>query len=269
MRHEARLSRMPLILRAAERRNIDRACETVSGIRPAGKRNPHPVRSLLIAIHQHDGPLPVRTLHCIRRYQFMAGAVFHVALRGKCLMIATRRLHPVQIDELSHEKLRQWLLNLIVRVHREHSKRSWRTAASRLHLQRQIVKEIDALATGVQERSDVIGQPDPGENVLIRFACTRREVAFGDQHWHVRGNAVLMPHLHDVAHQIGFVIKHSPRRVTWLKGIVLEGEECEIVHPAVLFQIVEKTSHPRDLALRVRPDLDIAVHSLERWAAQF
>ena len=177
-------------------------------------------------------------------------------------------LYPLQVDQLRYKKLGQRLLNLIIGIDREHSKRSRRAVASRLHLQRQIMEEVNGLPAGVQERSDVIRQPDSRENILISFTGARRKISLRDEHWHIRGNSVFMPNLHDMAHQLGLVIQHAPRGSAWLIRIVLEGKKREIVHAAMLLHVIDKTCGPRDFSVRIRPDLDVFIHSLKRRPAQ-
>src|SRR3984957_17693732 len=122
---------------------------------------------LLISIHSHDGKCSIRTLHGIGRHQLMPRAIGDVRIRGENLVCAAAGLRPFQIDQLSNEKLREWLLNLVIGIDREHSKGSRRTVASRLHVQGEIMKKINALSSGVQERSDIVCQPESAENILV------------------------------------------------------------------------------------------------------
>src|SRR5271165_2765004 len=112
----------------------------------------------------------------------MTGAVLRVAFRSEHLMLATGGLHPLQIDQLRYKELRKRLLNSIISINGKHPKRSRRGVASRFHLQRQVMEKINSLYSRVQERADVVGQPDSGENVLIGFAGARRKISLGDKH---------------------------------------------------------------------------------------
>ena len=192
----------------------------------------------------------------------MPRAIRDITLRRKRLMLAAGGLHPLQIDQLRHKKLCQRLLNLIIAIDCKHSKRSRRAVASRLHLQRQIMEEINRLPSRVQERANVIGQPDSRKNILISFAGARRKVSLRDEQRHVRRNSVLMPNFHDVAHQLGLVIEHAPRRFARIVRVMLERKERKIVHAPVLLQVIDKARGPRNVALRVGPDFDVFVHSL-------
>src|ERR1700731_3549378 len=96
----------------------------------------------LISIHRHDGNRSIRTLHSIGRHQLMPRSVGNVRLRGEYLMFAAAGLRPLQVDQLRDKKLREWLLNLVIGIDREHSKGSRRTVASRLHVQREVVKKV-------------------------------------------------------------------------------------------------------------------------------
>ena len=73
------LGGMPLILSAAEGDLIDRTGEE-SGLPGAVivKCNPHGMRILLIAIHQHQRPVAIRPPHYIGRHQRIAIGVLHV-----------------------------------------------------------------------------------------------------------------------------------------------------------------------------------------------
>ena len=77
-----------------------------------------------------------------------------------------------------------------------------------------------------------------------------------------------MPDLHDVAHQVGLVIKGAPRSLATVIGIVLKRKKCQIVHPPMLLQIIQKAPEPRDLAVRIGPRFNILIHSREGWPTQ-
>src|ERR1700722_16533125 len=105
------------------------------------------MRILLISIHGHDGNRSIRTLHSVGRHQLMPRAVGNIGPRGEYPVFTTARLRPLQIDQLRDKKLREWLLNLIIRIDGEHSKGSRRTVASRLHMQGGVVKTIKTLSS--------------------------------------------------------------------------------------------------------------------------
>src|ERR1700675_570011 len=180
------------------------------------------MRILLISIHGHDGKCSIGTLHSICRHQLMPRAVGNIRPCGKYLVLTAAGLRPFEIDQLRDKKLREWLLNLIICIDREHPEGPRRTVTSRLHVQGEIVKKINALSSRVEERSDIVCQPESAENILVGFACARRKVSFGDKHRHIRWDSVFMPDLHDVAYKFGFVIQHAPRRSAWIKWIMFE-----------------------------------------------
>src|SRR5580700_1995225 len=99
MSHEARMSRMPLILCFPERRNLNRSVERL--VLMAGlvfKRDLHPVSILLIAIHDKQRPPAVGTFQGICRYQRMPRAVVDIAAGGKYIMRFLTRSDPLQIN---------------------------------------------------------------------------------------------------------------------------------------------------------------------------
>src|SRR6266853_5967670 len=105
-------------------------------------------------------------------------------------MLSSAGLGPLQVDKLRHKELRQRLLNLVGSIDREHAERPRRTVAAGLHLQGQIVEVINALSPRVEQRSNVIRQPETGENVLVSFARAGRKISLGDEQRHIGGNAV-------------------------------------------------------------------------------
>src|SRR5580704_15348537 len=197
----------------------------------------------------------------------MTGAVVDVTAGGKYLVLLIARSDPLQIDQLRGEELRQRLLNIVVSIDGEHPKRSWRIVAAVLHHQRQIVKEINCVTAGVQKRTDVVGEPEAGKNVHVRFARGRGKVSLGYEHRQACGNSVIVPDLHDVTYQLRFFIKTAPGNSARIERIVFEGEKCEIAHSLVLLQIIDEPPGPRDLSVHVGPDFDVLIHALERWPA--
>src|SRR5580700_10049483 len=159
-------------------------------------------------------------------------------------MLAAVGLRPLRVDELRHKKLREWLLNFVVRVYGEHAERSRRTVATGLHLQRQVVEVINSFATGIKQGSDVISEPETRKHILIGFACGRRKIALGNEHRQIGGDPVLMPHLHDVAHEFWLIVERAPGNSARIVGIVLKGEEREILYVSMLLEVVEKTGGP-------------------------
>jgi hypothetical protein len=77
--------------------------------------------------------------------------VFVGACGGKHGMRSTIVLQPFEVDHPAGKILREGLLDLKVRVQRKHAERPWRIIAIVLHLQREIVKIVDAAATRIQE----------------------------------------------------------------------------------------------------------------------
>src|SRR5260370_19438179 len=103
-----------------------------------------------------------------------------------------------------------------------------------------MVEVKNALGPRVEQRSYLPRQPEAGKNVLISFARAGREISLGDEHRHVGGYAIFMPHLNDVAHEFGLVIKNAPRRLARIVGIVLERKERKILHASLLLHILEE-----------------------------
>src|SRR5260370_11439356 len=103
-----------------------------------------------------------------------------------------------------------------------------------------MVEVKNALGPRVEQRSYLPRQPEAGKNVLISFARAGREISLGDEHRHVGGYAIFMPHLNDVAHEVGLVIKNAPRRFSGIVRIVLERKEGEVFHAVLPPKISEK-----------------------------
>src|SRR5208282_5069265 len=136
-------------------------------IRVSAKRNANTMSVLLIAIDDEQRPLAIGTLQSVGGDQLAASAVVEIGLGRIDLMLSAAGLRPLQVYELRHKELRQRLLNFVVSVNREHAKGARRIIAAGLHRQGQIVKVINAIGACVEQRSDVIRQPDARENVLI------------------------------------------------------------------------------------------------------
>ncbi len=49
---------------------------------------------------------------------------------------------------------------------------------------------------------------------------------------------------------------------------MLERKKCQIVHATMLLQIIDEPRRPRNPSIRIRPDLNVFVYALKRWAAQ-
>ena len=75
---------MPLILRAAKRADTNRAGKEPIGIGiRIMKDDPHRMRILLVAVHHHQRPLPIRSLKRVCGHQLMPSLILNVSSRGK------------------------------------------------------------------------------------------------------------------------------------------------------------------------------------------
>src|ERR1700686_4749893 len=154
MCHEASARWVPLVLAAAEGGDLDwpRKARSRIGLprKRSAKRNPNAVSVLLIAIDDQQRPFAIRTLQSISGNKFAAGAVVDIGFGRIDLMLSPAGLSPFQVDKLRNKELRQWLLNFVGSIHREHTESARRTVASGLHLQGQIVEVINALGPRVE-----------------------------------------------------------------------------------------------------------------------
>jgi len=92
---------MPLILLAPKRNHVHWAGKTANPVARVLKFDAYRMRILLIFVDQHQGPLAIRTVQCICRYQNMTGGVANVAGDGEHTMLPIARLNPFQVNHLA------------------------------------------------------------------------------------------------------------------------------------------------------------------------
>src|SRR5207302_3517173 len=167
------------------------------------------------------------------------------ARTGENAVHTSSRLDPFQIDHLAGKELRVGLLHIVVRIHREHSKRSGRgSVASKRLAERDVVKVVDGVATSLKKRSDIISPPKCGEYVHERFVIAGCDVGFRDEHGDTGGQAVVTPNLKNMPDQIRFFVKFAPLQLAGLKRIVLERYERQIREAVMQLQVIEEPAHP-------------------------
>jgi hypothetical protein len=93
-------------------------------------------------------------------------------------------------------------------------------------------------------------------------------MAFRNHEWYLRGHTVISPDLENMFHQLGLTVKRFPCSIASFKRVVFERNKGEVGKTAVIFQIRDKSAHPRSPSLRVGPDADIFVDALENRAAE-
>src|SRR5438477_2650650 len=207
-------------------------------------------------------------MHRIGGDQNIPGGIVHITLGWKDLMRSVPRLYPFPRNKLACEILRRVLLNLIIRVSSKHPKSSDRTAAAWMNSHRRIMEVVKTRAARSEEGAGKIRQPQCAERVDRSFAAIPRNIQFTDIERDGRRHAVVTPDLHDVADALRFFVKRTPRDLARLKWIMLERHERQVGQAIVSFQIIDKSSQPRSTSLRIRPDLDVFVHSLKHRTAE-
>src|SRR5215467_334526 len=65
---------------------------------------------LLVALDSHDCVAIVGTFHGVGGHPLVSGSILDVAVRGEYFMLCSIGLHPVCVNQLGREQLRQWLL---------------------------------------------------------------------------------------------------------------------------------------------------------------
>lgn len=104
---------MPLILRFAEGFYGERAGEgTGGGLRCVIEGDFDGVRIFLVLIDDEERPLAIRAMDGVGSDERVAGAISNVAFGVEEMVFAAARLHPLEIDELAGEELRERLLDL-------------------------------------------------------------------------------------------------------------------------------------------------------------
>lgn len=106
---------MPLVFGGAESNPIHRAGEKALLLRlPIVESDFYTMCVVVILVDQHDRPLAVRPLHCLRSHQRVAGGVAHVAGNAIEPVHGIDWLDPLIANELRSEILREIARNLVV-----------------------------------------------------------------------------------------------------------------------------------------------------------
>ena len=79
----------------------------------------HLMGTLLVFVHQHQGPLAIGAEHRVRCNENMSGGVADVTRARENAVLTAPRLNPLEIDHLTRKKLRRGLLDFVFLVHRE------------------------------------------------------------------------------------------------------------------------------------------------------
>ena len=85
---------------------------------------------------------------------------------------------------------------------------------------------------------------------------------------HVFGHAVLSPDIENVLHQRWFLVQSLPGDGARFERIMFERYEGQIGKTVVGFEIVHKAAHPGSSALRVGPDRDVFIYTLENRSSE-
>src|SRR5207249_8087595 len=94
-------------------------------------------------------------------------------------------------------------------------------------------------------------------------------MALGHDQGHILGYAVFAPYLENVLHQLWLGVECAPFDFAWMKGIMLERNERQIRETAMLFQVIDETSHPRCMSLCIWPNPNILIYAFENGPAKF
>src|SRR6202043_3541201 len=70
---------------------------------------------------------------------------------------------------------------------------------------------------------------------------------------------IFAPHLHDVRDEPRFIVEAAPEHLAWIDRIVLEGEERQLTQFSTGGEVVNEAVGPWEVALRVRPGLNILI----------
>ena len=92
-----------------------------------------------------------------------------------------------------------------------------------------VVESVDSLTAAVEERANVIGQPERTEDVEKRFfRINPGKIGLGNEERNVCGYAVFVPDVQDVRDECWFVVEITPLNFAGIERIVFEGKEGEI-----------------------------------------
>src|SRR2546423_2530378 len=156
---------MPLVLFAAKCHHVYWTCKvTIACAGIAVKCDVHRVRTLLVLVHHHQGPLAVRPQHRVRGDEDVPGWVTDVTRAGKNAVLTAPRLDPFEIDHLAGKELGRRLLDFVILVHREEAESTGRRSVTAEGLsQWNVVEIIDCIPTRFEKRAHKIGPPERGE----------------------------------------------------------------------------------------------------------
>ncbi len=145
---------MPVVFGGAEYDPVYRAGKEafLPGFRTV-ETHLHRMVMVSIFVDQHDGPLPIGTLHRIRRHERIPVAILYVARALEQLVYRIHRLHPFFCDDFRRKILRRIVKHAPISVHRQKAVSSVNRS--------DVVKVISAARACGQHRTHVIRQPEP------------------------------------------------------------------------------------------------------------
>src|SRR5580658_1632200 len=109
---------------------------------------------VLVLVHQHDGPLPIRTLDGVSRHQSVPVLVFHVARDFVEFVCGIDGLYPFLGDNLRRQILRGITYDAVVLVY-------WQeTAAATSALCCDVMEIVSAAGASGHHGTYIIGQPE-------------------------------------------------------------------------------------------------------------
>ena len=132
-----------------------------------------------------------------------------------------------------------------------------------------VVEVVSASGARGHHGTDIIGQP---ERALDGARSALAEVvAFGHEERHIRRQTVVFPGLNHVVHVGRLPVEGTPVGAlppSAHAGIVLEGEEREILQVAARLEVVHEPAQKRDSSVGVRPGIHVARRTFESRPAQ-
>ena len=188
----------------------------------------------LVAVDEHQRPVSVWTMEGVRGDELIAVVIFDGERRRKHVVEARAVLDPFEIDHARGEVERCVAADVEVAIGEKvrPSGPSEATGLKRLGLNGRV---IESGAATFEEGTDVVGEPEGGEDRGHGAGEVGGQMALGDHERNVFGDAVFAPDVEGVLHQMRLAVERAPGDGTGFEGIVLEGDESEVGEAAVVF----------------------------------
>src|SRR5215469_10202127 len=167
------------------------------------------MRMVIVLVDDHEGPLPIRPQHSIRRDQGLSFGVFDIACSPKEAMLAIPGFCPLLRQHLCREELRGALLDQVIMVSGKHVVRTPAIPTGRMRCGiRQRMMVVRSFSACSKKGGKSFAQPQCPK--YIDRGITAWSICLCIKHGNVRGQSIITPNLNYVCEDIGFLKEIAP-----------------------------------------------------------